>query len=222
MGPLPGEADDVTVMDDLLRIAHRAGVHLAVPQDLQGHCCGVPFSSKGFDRAHDAAANKTIESFFRWSNGGAVPIVLDTSPCTYGLRTCREHLTHDNQERFDKLEFVSEWILPKLVVRRKIRRVAVHPVCSVVNMGLAGKLTQVVKACSEEVVVPRDGGCCAFAGDRGFLFPELTASATETEASQIRQQPCDAYFSSSRTCEIGMTLLEYASRLDETSEPAKG
>ena len=162
-----------------------------------------------------------------------MPIVLDTSPCTYGLKTCRVHLTPKNQERFDMLtildsiEFVSERILPKLVVRRKTRRVAVHPVCSAVKMGLTGKLTQVMKACSEEVLVPRDGGCCAFAGDRGFLFPELTASATQTEASHIRQQPCDAYYSSSRTCEIGMTratgqvyrsylhLLEYASRLDE-------
>jgi len=75
--------------------------------------------------------------------------------------------------------------------------------------------------------VPRDEGCCAFAGDRGFLFPELTASATETQASEIRQRPCDAYFSSSKTCEIGMSratgqvyrsylhLLEHASRLDE-------
>jgi len=127
----------------------------------------------------------------------------------------------------DSIEFVSQWIHLKLVVRRRIRRVAVLPVCSVVNMRLSRKLTQGMNACSEEVVVPRDGGCCAFAGDRGFLFPELTATAAETEASQIRQQPCDAYFSCSKTCEIGMTratgqlyrsylhLLEYASRLDE-------
>lgn len=234
MGALPGEPDEVTVMEALLSIARRARVRLSVPDDVEGHCCGVPFSSKGFDLAHRAAANHTIESFFRWSNGGAVPIVLDTSPCTYGLRTCRAHLTPRNQERFDMLtiqdsiEFVSERILPKLFVRRKIRRVAVHPVCSAVKMGLTGQLSQVMKACSEEVLVPRDGGCCAFAGDRGFLFPELTASATDTAARQIRQEPCDAYCSSSRTCEIGMTratgqvyrsylhLLEYASRLDES------
>jgi D-lactate dehydrogenase len=113
-------------------IAHGAGVRLFVPSDVQGHCCGVPFSSKGFDRAHNAAANKTIESFFRWSNRGEVPIVLDTSPCMLGLKTCRAHLTPKNQERFDMLkildsiEFVSERILPKLVVRRRMGRVAVH------------------------------------------------------------------------------------------------
>jgi hypothetical protein len=72
-------------------------------------------------------------------------------------------------------------------------------------------------------------GCCAFAGDRGFLFPELTESATEAEASQIPPATVRCIFSSSRTCEIGMTratgqvyrsclhLLEYASRLRWTN-----
>jgi len=55
------------------------------------------------------------------------------------------HLTPKNQERFDMLkildsiEFVSERFLPKLVVRRRMGRVAVHSVCSAVKMGLAGK-----------------------------------------------------------------------------------
>jgi len=74
------------------------------------------------------------------------------------------------------------------------------------------------------VCVPPDAGCCAFAGDRGFLFPELTASATKVEASQVLEQEQHGYYSSSRTCEIGMTratgkvyqsyvhLLEFASR----------
>src|ERR1700719_3090691 len=142
MGALPGEAGNVTVMDALLSVAHGAGVRLFVPHNVQGHCCGVPFSSKGFDRAHNSAANKTIESFFLWSKEGEMPIVLDTSPCTYGLKTCRAHLTPKNQERFDMLkildsiEFVSERILPKLVVRRRMGRVAVHSVCSAVKMGL--------------------------------------------------------------------------------------
>lgn len=39
----------------------------------------------------------------------------------------------------DSIEFVSERFLPKLVVRRRMGRVAVHSVCSAVKMGLAGK-----------------------------------------------------------------------------------
>jgi D-lactate dehydrogenase len=44
-----------------------------------------------------------------------------------------------------------------------------------------------------------------FAGDRGFLFPELTESATRREAEEVVATEHDGYFSSSRTCEIGMT-----------------
>lgn len=91
-------------------------------------------------------------------------------------------------------------------------------------MELVSKLVRIAEACSETTLVPRDAGCCALAGDRGFLFPELTASATRVEAAEATAGAHDGYFSSSRTCEIGMTratgkvyrsylhLLEYASR----------
>ena len=43
------------------------------------------------------------------------------------------------------------------------------------------------------------------AGDRGFLFPELTASATNAEATEVKQQKYDGYYSSTKTCEIAMS-----------------
>jgi len=230
MGALPGEDRETSVMQALLNVADRAGVSLYVPSDIKGNCCGVPFSSKGFEAAHNHAVDHTVENFFRWSNGGALPIVVDTSPCTYGLRTARPHLTPENQAKFDKLtiidsvEFAHDRLLPTLPIQRKVHSVALHPVCSAVKMAIAPKLVKISNACAENVTVPRDAGCCAFAGDRGFLFEELTASAARTEAQQATAEGHDGYFSSSRTCEIGMTratgkvyrsylhLLDYASR----------
>jgi D-lactate dehydrogenase len=230
MGALPGESQETSVMQALLNVADRAGVKLYVPEDIQGNCCGVPFSSKGFEAAHHRAVDHTIENFFWWSNGGAMPIIVDTSPCTYGLKTARAHLSPENQIKFDKLtivdsiEFAHDRLLPTLPIHRKVHSVALHPVCSATKMAIAPKLTRISKACSETVLVPSDAGCCAFAGDRGFLFPELTASASKIEAAQATSEEHDGYFSSSRTCEIGMTratgkvyrsylhLLDYASR----------
>jgi len=63
----------------------------------------------------------------------------------------------------------------------------------------------VAQACADTVVVPRDAGCCGFAGDRGFTHAELTASATKHEAKEVKAQTFDGYYASSRTCEIGMT-----------------
>lgn len=228
MGGSPGEHAKTNLIETLISVADRAGIHLAIP-DAAGNCCGVPFSSKGFSAAHRVAVERVIHNLFRWSREGSVPIVVDNSPCSYGIKTARPYLSPRAQAKFDKLiimdsiEFAHDWLVPKLRIRHKAHSVALHPVCSAIKMGLTTKLVNIAKSCSDNVLVPSNAGCCGFAGDRGFLFPELTASATCLEATEANQQNHDGYFSSSRTCEIGMTratgrpyqsflhLLDYAS-----------
>ena len=232
MGALPGEPTLLSVMEAFVVLSARAGRPVHVPSDTSGVCCGVPFSSKGYDEAHRAAVNHAIERFWAWSEEGRLPVVLDTSPCAYGLASCRPYLIPENQQRFDQLRildsvaFVHDELLPRLTVVRKVRSVAIHPVCGVLKLDLTGKLEAIARACSERVLVPLQAGCCGFAGDRGFLFPELTASATAREAAEVRAAEQDGYFSSSRTCEVGLTratghiyrsylfLLEQVTRLD--------
>jgi D-lactate dehydrogenase len=55
------------------------------------------------------------------------------------------------------------------------------------------------------VVVPDGWQCCAFAGDRGLLHLELTASATREEAAAVRAEGFAAHASVNRTCELGLT-----------------
>ena len=43
------------------------------------------------------------------------------------------------------------------------------------------------------------------AGDRGFLFPELTASATNTEALEVNEIKYEGYYSSTKTCEMAIS-----------------
>jgi D-lactate dehydrogenase len=211
MGHLPEEPDEMTLMEAFVAVARRAETPIWIPDDVEGTCCGVPFSSKGYDQGHQVAVNRAIERFWGWSDHGRIPVVVDTSPCTYGLTTCRPYLTTENQSRFDQLQildsttFVHDKLLPRLTIKRKVRSVVLHPVCSVVKMNLSPKLEGIARACSEGVLMPVQAGCCGFAGDRGFLFPELTASATRREANEVKAEKHDGYFSSSRTCEIGMT-----------------
>ena len=211
MGRLPGESKDRSLMEVTVELARRAGMPVYIPRDVAGTCCGTPFSSKGLGKAHEIAINAAVEHCWTWSEQGSLPIVIDTSPCTYGFRTARGYLTEANQDRFDKMtfldsiEFVHDSLLPKLVIKSKADSVALHPVCSVTKLGLTPKLEAIAKSCSERVLVPLDAGCCAFAGDRGFLVPELTASATRLEAAEVKVSEAGACYSSSRTCEIGMT-----------------
>lgn len=63
---------------------------------------------------------------------------------------------------------------------------------------------------ADEVFTPEGWGCCAFAGDRGMLHPELTASATAAESAEVAEADAerdgfDAFVSANRTCEIGMS-----------------
>jgi D-lactate dehydrogenase len=148
---------------------------------------------------------------WNWTGGGKLPIVVDTTPCTYGLLTSRDALTPENQQKFDQLrimdgiEFTHDELLPHLRVSNRAEAVVLHPVCSSIKLNLSPKLLGIARACSASATVPFSAGCCGFAGDRGFLVPELTASATRHEADEVKQESYDGYFASSRTCEIGMT-----------------
>jgi D-lactate dehydrogenase len=211
MGRLPGEANEITLMEAFVELARRARKPVFLPPDVAGTCCGTPFSSKGFDKANAIALNATFEKLWLWTERGRLPVVVDTSPCTYGLLKSRHALSAENQRRFDKLrildgiEFTHDVLLPNLTITQRASSVALHPVCSVTKLNLTPKLQGIAQACSEAVLVPANAGCCGFAGDRGFLVPELTASATKDEAAEVSQNKHDGYFSSSRTCEIGMT-----------------
>jgi D-lactate dehydrogenase len=211
MGHLPGEPDAMTLMEAFVTLARRADLPVWIPGNVIGTCCGLPFSSKGFDHGHDVAVNRTIERFWEWSKDGRLPVVVDTSPCTYSLATSRSMLTPQNQQKFDQLRildsvvFVHDHLLPRLTLKQRAGSVALHPVCSVVKLNLAPQLEAIARACSEEITVPLHTGCCGFAGDLGFVFPELTESATRREAAEVRAGRHTGHFSSSRTCEIAMT-----------------
>jgi len=170
----------------------------------------MPFGSKGYREAQEIAANATICELWSASKEGALPVVVDTSPCAYAM-TSGEGLSADNRERLarmrivDAVAYFSTTVVPALTLRKRAGTVVLHPVCSLVKMGNVTALTDLAAACSERVFVPPSSGCCGFAGDRGFFVPELTAAATKLPAAEVRAVSADGHYSSSRTCEIGMS-----------------
>jgi D-lactate dehydrogenase len=209
LGALPGEADGPSVPAAMIAVAARAGVRLHIPRGIHHVCCGMPFGSKGYVAAQAIAANAAVAELWAASKEGTLPVVVDTSPCAYAL-THGEGLTGDNRTRLarmrvlDAVEFFTTTVVPSLTLRRRAGTVVLHPVCSLVKMGNAPALAAVAGACSTRVFVPPSSGCCGFAGDRGFLVPELTEAATRAPAAEVRAVTADGHYSSSRTCEIGM------------------
>jgi D-lactate dehydrogenase len=66
-------------------------------------------------------------------------------------------------------------------------------------------MTAIAKQCARSTTVPLNLGCCAFAGDRGLLFPELTAAATKQESTEVNSHEYGGYYSSNIPCEMGMS-----------------
>jgi D-lactate dehydrogenase len=209
-GPPSGNGQGKTLPEAMVAVSARAGLPVWIPDDVDGHCCSVPWASKGYTDGARVMANGTVEALWRWSSDGELPIVIDASSCAHGLAgEVSSSLTEENQERHAKLEILdsivwAERLLPNLQIRDRLGSVALHPTCSTRQMGLERRLREISAAMAERVVQPIRTTCCGMAGDRGLLHPELTASATAEEAAELAGSAHDAYLCSNRTCEIAL------------------
>ncbi|WP_030412449.1 FAD-binding and (Fe-S)-binding domain-containing protein [Streptomyces sp. NRRL S-1448] len=197
----------------VVAVSQRAGRPVWVPGDVPGTCCATIWHSKGYERGTAVMANRIVEAAWGWTGGGLLPLVVDASSCTLGLaREVVPYLTPENRALHaeltvvDSVVWAAEELLPHLTVRRTAGSAVLHPTCAMRHLGDEAQLRRVAEACAREVVVPDDAGCCAFAGDRGMLHPELTGAATAKEAAEVTGRPFDLHLSANRMCEIGMEL----------------
>ncbi|SDP45506.1 D-lactate dehydrogenase [Nakamurella panacisegetis] len=189
-------------------LARRAGVTVATPEGIGSLCCGTPWKSKGLSDGYATMAGQVLPALHAASAGGRIPIVSDASSCTEGLRQMigsSADSRYADLEVVDSITFARNEFLPRLRVGAKLGSVAIHPTCSSTRLHLDGALRTIAEAIADDVLVPDAWGCCAFAGDRGMLHPQLTASATRAEAAEISQRTFTAYASTNRTCEMGMS-----------------
>jgi len=103
----------------------------------------------------------------------------------------------------DPVRFANQFLVPGLDIQPTDEPVAVHVTCSTTKAGLGNELIDLARHCSTDVVVPEDITCCGFAGDKGFMVPELNASALSPLKGQVSH--CKEGVSTSRTCEIGLS-----------------
>ena len=186
--------------------ANAPGITLLVPPGIDKLCCGTPWSSKGLVAGQATMNRKTLAALRVATRDGELPIVCDASSCTEGLRhTIETDPSEKPMTVIDSVEFALTHILPKLPDHAKLESLALHPTCSSTRMGINASLEEVARGVAERVQIPENWGCCAFAGDRGMLHPELTASATQAEAADVAAMGATAHASCNRTCELGMT-----------------
>ncbi len=113
----------MSVVEALVEVSRRAGLPVWIPADVAGSCCGLPFGSKGFGEAHAYKANALVESLWRWSGEGALPVVIDAASCTQSVAEPGDGILYEeNVERLAELEILDSvaWahdrLLPKLEI----------------------------------------------------------------------------------------------------------
>ncbi len=215
----------------LLELCDRAGVGAWAPAALGGACCGLAMASKGHAQASRRLLVDLVASLHRLSDGGRIPVVIDASSCTHAALEGGVKLAGADRERWEALDlidvtaFARETLLPRLDLEPLAGVTFVHPNCALRLMGGEAALVACVEAASEQAVVPESLACCATAGDRGLIFPELSASALRREKTDLAAAQARRAVSSNLSCETGLgaqTGARFASflyLLEEASRP---
>ena len=195
-----GTPEAPSLPEALVAVSERAGAPLWIPPDAAGHCCSVPWSSKGYARGQRWMAAKVADALKRWTDGGRIPVVIDASSCAQGFIQD----VGTDVEVLDSIAWAHDRLLPELDVKRRAGTVAVHPNCSAGHLGLQPRLEALLGRLADDVFTPVGTTCCGMAGDRGLLHPELPRSALRDAARDLEGRDLDACVCSNRTCEIGL------------------
>lgn len=127
-------------------------------------------------------------------------LYLGEQTCTYTIKAKID----PSIRLYEPAEFVHDFLRDTLTFTRLPETITVHVTCGSTKMGLAAKWRTVANLVAEKTVFPRDVTCCGFAGDRGFLVPELNESALSGLKPELYD--CATGVSNARTCEIGLSL----------------
>lgn len=200
MGVSPDYEEKTALVEKTMSILKKAGYEIVLPENFDKLCCGMAFDSKGFKAEGKKKALELEEALLKATENGQLPVLCDMSPCLYRMK---QTLSKD-LKLYEPVEFSLKFLTQKLRFQKLPIKVAIHSTCSNTKMGLEKDLRTLAELCAQEVYSPDQVGCCGWAGDRGFSRPELNASALRHLPLQLPKDITAAY-STSRTCEIGLT-----------------
>ena len=208
---ISADSNNHSLIEIMSEIAVLSKIKLIIPDKIESTCCSTPFSSKGYHDSGIGMFEKTIALLYNASDKGYIPIVVDTSPCTYKFMHPSEDISEEIRTKWKMLKFID--IIPFLDFVTKAskhkpidREIILHPSCSTQKLEDTRIFKSLAQRCARKVTIPENSGCCGFAGDRGLIVPQLTISAVKhnKEHLSVEQRKLNGY-SSSRMCEIGMS-----------------
>ena len=187
------------LVDEICELMRKAGYEVIFPEGMERMCCGQIWESKGMLDIADRKSAELEAALWKASEEGKYPVLCAQSPCLHRMKKVM-HKMH----LYEPAEFIMKYLVERLDFHPIDRHVALHLTCSTREMGVDKDMIALAKMCSTNVFLPEGVGCCGFAGDRGFTFPELNQYGLRKLRPQIEANHIEVGYSNSRTCEIGL------------------
>ena len=187
------------LVDEICELMRKAGYEVIFPEGMERMCCGQIWESKGMLDIADRKSAELEAALWKASEEGKYPVLCAQSPCLHRMKKVM-HKMH----LYEPAEFIMKYLVERLDFHPIDRHVALHLTCSTREMGVDKDMITLAKMCSTNVFLPEGVGCCGFAGDRGFTFPELNQYGLRKLRPQIEANHIEVGYSNSRTCEIGL------------------
>ena len=187
------------LVDEVIQLMAKAGYEVIFPKGMEKMCCGQIWESKGMLDIADRKSAELEAALWEASEKGKYPVLCAQSPCLHRMKKVMHKM-----KLYEPAEFIMKYLVPRLDFHPIDKHIALHITCSTRQMGVADDLIALAKMCSTNVYLPEGVGCCGFAGDRGFTFPELNKYGLRKLRPQIEANHIEVGYSNSRTCEIGL------------------
>lgn len=191
-----------SLLDKTVALLSKAGYEAIFPKNMKNLCCGTIWESKGMPDIADGKAAELEAALLEATEHGKYPVLCDQSPCLHRMRKTM----HAPLRLYEPVEFIYDFLTPYLSFKQTDEPVALHVTCSSRHMGIEKKFEALARLCSSNILVPEEVGCCGFAGDKGFILPEVNQYALRKLRPQLEKAGIKRGFSNSRTCEVGLTL----------------
>ena len=195
--PKHHHAVDKPLVEEMVSLLGKAGYEVIFPENMSSLCCGTIWESKGMPEIADRKTAEMEEALWQASEQGRYPVLCDQSPCLHRMKHKIKKM-----RLYEPAEFILGFLADRLDFHQTDTPVAIHLTCSMRLMHKTGKMLELARMCSTNVLVPEGVGCCGFAGDKGMTHPELNKYALRKLKDQVKGIPVG--YSNSRTCEIGL------------------
>lgn len=195
--PKHHHAVDKPLVEEMVSLLGKAGYEVIFPENMSSLCCGTIWESKGMPEIADGKTAELEEALWQASEQGRYPVLCDQSPCLHRMKHKIKKM-----RLYEPAEFILGFLADRLDFHQTDTPVAIHLTCSMRLMHKTGKMLELARMCSTNVLVPEGVGCCGFAGDKGMTHPELNKYALRKLKDQVKGIPVG--YSNSRTCEIGL------------------